>query len=86
MIIQFLMLKLQEMDVNGMWFQQDCATCHTVWETNQSMRWIFFFNSTVYVNKTMATHGLKEEVERYKIQSYLFKTVLESFKKKMCVR
>ncbi|EFN76234.1 hypothetical protein EAI_06029, partial [Harpegnathos saltator] len=33
MIIQFFVPKLQDMDVNNMWFQQDSATCHTARET-----------------------------------------------------
>ncbi|XP_078047551.1 uncharacterized protein LOC144475472 [Augochlora pura] len=35
MIIQFFVPKLQDMDVDGMWFQQDGATCHTARETIQ---------------------------------------------------
>ncbi|XP_078032646.1 uncharacterized protein LOC144467630 [Augochlora pura] len=35
MIIQFFVPKLQDMDVDGMWFQQDGTTCHTARETIQ---------------------------------------------------
>ncbi|EFN87456.1 hypothetical protein EAI_00394, partial [Harpegnathos saltator] len=35
MIIQFFVPKLQDMDVDDMWFQQDSATCHTARETIQ---------------------------------------------------
>ncbi|EFN79524.1 hypothetical protein EAI_06736, partial [Harpegnathos saltator] len=35
MIIQFFVPKLQDMDVDDMWFQQDGATCHTARETIQ---------------------------------------------------
>ena len=35
MIIQFFVPKLQDTDVDEMWFQQDGATCHTAGETIQ---------------------------------------------------
>lgn len=35
MIMRFLVPKLQDVDVNDMWFQQDGATCHTTRETIQ---------------------------------------------------
>ncbi|EFN78033.1 hypothetical protein EAI_06421, partial [Harpegnathos saltator] len=35
MINQFFVPKLQDMDVDDMWFQQDGATCHTARETIQ---------------------------------------------------
>ncbi|EFN78794.1 hypothetical protein EAI_16705, partial [Harpegnathos saltator] len=35
MINQFFVSKLQDIDVDDMWFQQDGATCHTARETIQ---------------------------------------------------
>ncbi|EFN77407.1 hypothetical protein EAI_14538, partial [Harpegnathos saltator] len=35
MIIQFFVPKLQDIDVDDMWFQQDGAKCHTARETIQ---------------------------------------------------
>lgn len=33
MITDFLVPKIQELDINDLWFQQDGATCHTTRET-----------------------------------------------------
>lgn len=32
-IIQFFVLKLQDLGMDSMWFQQDDVTCHTGWKT-----------------------------------------------------
>lgn len=39
--IVFFVTELQNMDVNGMWFQKDSVTCNTARETIQVLREIF---------------------------------------------
>ena len=41
MIIQFFILKSQDMDMNDMWFQQDDITCHTLRKTVQLLHELF---------------------------------------------
>ena len=38
MIMEFLWPQLDGMDMEGMWFQQDGATCHTAHETTELLR------------------------------------------------
>jgi hypothetical protein len=38
MITEFLWPQLDGMDMEGMWFQQDGATCHTACETMELLR------------------------------------------------
>ncbi|PBC26325.1 hypothetical protein APICC_08710 [Apis cerana cerana] len=74
--------KLQNMNVNNMWFQQDGAICHTTRETIQLLHESFpdhgFLKSKVYVqDKSTITHALKEEIECCinEIQPHLCKTI-----------
>ncbi|CAK9818123.1 hypothetical protein ANTQUA_LOCUS9679 [Anthophora quadrimaculata] len=89
MIIQFFVPKLQDIDVNDMWFQQDDATCHTAQETIQLLHESFpsrgFLKSKVYAKKPTTTHALKEKIKRCinEIQPHLCKTVMENFDKRV---
>ncbi|CAK9813815.1 hypothetical protein ANTPLA_LOCUS7992 [Anthophora plagiata] len=82
MIIQFFVPKLQDMNVDDMWFQQDGATCHIARETIHLLHDFLF---KVYANKPTTSHASKEEIERCinEIQSHLCKTLMENFDKRV---
>ena len=41
MLNEFMFLKIEEDDMDDIWFQQDGATCHTVYVTIDLLRTIF---------------------------------------------
>ncbi|CAH2101376.1 unnamed protein product [Euphydryas editha] len=75
MITSFFLPRIEEMNVEGMWFQQDGATYFFLWG---------FLKSMVYANKPTTTQALKEEIGRCinEIPQHSCKTVIENFIKR----